>query len=301
MRYNKYTMRIKQIQLEIKQWFSFVFYKFLDIIGWFKIIIQGLSGLYGTFSAIDLTKVLYGEHPVEIFSHWLLFSHPLRVFLIMQVILLFIAVAEKCAIGSYSKLKKELKEKEEKLDILNNNIKELFDGLLMSFATAELAFGTQEQNQERISLYLAKKDGNNNINYLYPIGRYSSNPIFRNVRRSRYSINKGCIGKAYNNDYCYDGNVTEEECLNLYSYTQEEYNSMRMKPKTVAAIAIKDKENRVMGVLVAESKIENWQNYNIKKKLEKQVKYYAEICVKLKDYIDDKVDSKLNIKGEMPW
>lgn len=286
---------------KITQWFSFIFYKFLDIIGWSKILIQGISGLYGTFSAIDLTKVLSGAHPAEIFFHWLLFSHPLRIFLVAQVILLFIAIAEKFAIGSYTKLKLEIKEKEEKLDILNNNIKELFDGLLMSFANAELEFGKQEQNQERISLYLAKRNTSNNIDYLYPIGRYSSNPHFRNVRRSRYSIDKGCIGEAYKNDYCYNGNVTEEECINLYSYSQEEYNSMRMKPKTVVAMSVKDKENKIIGVLVAESKEENWQITTIKKKLEKQVKYYAEICIKLKDYINSKVDSKSNIKGDMPW
>lgn len=286
---------------KITQWFSFIFYKFLDTVGWAKILIQGISGIYGTFSAIDLSRVLSGEHPAEVFFHWVLLSHPLRIFIIAQVILLFIAITEKFAIGSYTKLKLEIKEKDDKLDILNNNIKELFEGLLMSFANAELAFGTQEQNQERISLYLAKRDTDNNINYLYPIGRYSSNPNFRNVRRSRYSIDKGCIGEAYKNDYCYNGNVTEEECINLYSYSPEEYNSMRMKSKTIVAISVKDKENQIIGVLVAESKEENWQITTIKRKLEKQVKYYAEICIKLKDYINSKVDSKSNIKGDMPW
>lgn len=286
---------------KITQWFSFIFYKFLDTVGWAKILIQGISGIYGTFSAIDLSRVLSGEHPAEVFFHWVLLSHPLRIFIIAQVILLFIAITEKFAIGSYTKLKLEIKEKDDKLDILNNNIKELFEGLLMSFANAELAFGTQEQNQERISLYLAKRDTDNNINYLYPIGRYSSNPNFRNVRRSRYSIDKGCIGEAYKNDYCYNGNVTEEECINLYSYSPEEYNSMRMKSKTIIAISVKDKENQIIGVLVAESKEENWQITTIKRKLEKQVKYYAEICIKLKDYINSKVDSKSNITGDMPW
>ncbi len=286
---------------KITQWFSFIFYKFLDTVGWSKILIQGISGIYGTFSAIDLSRVLSGEHPAEVFFHWVLLSHPLRIFIIAQVILLFIAITEKFAIGSYTKLKLEIKEKDDKLDILNNNIKELFEGLLMSFANAELAFGRQEQNQERISLYLAKRDTDNNINYLYPIGRYSRNPNFRNVRRSRYSIDKGCIGEAYKNDYCYNGNVTEEECIELYSYSPEEYNSMRMKSKTIVAISVKDKENQIIGVLVAESKEENWQITTIKRKLEKQVKYYAEICIKLKDYINSKVDSKSNITGDMPW
>ena len=283
----------------IKQWFSFIFYKFLDIIGWSKIVFQMLSGVYGSFSALDLTRVLVSNHPAISFLHWILCSHPLKIFLILQVILCFIAIAEKCAIGSYTKLKQELNKKEEKLEILNNNIRELFDGLLMSFANAELEFGTHEQNQERISLYFAKKYQKHNIDYLYPIGRYSSNQAFRNTRRRKYSINKGCIGKAYQNDFCYNGNVTKEECLNDYLYTEEEYNAMRMKSKTIAAISIKDESNRVIGVLVAESQEQSWLSGTIKRKLVKQVKYYAKICTTLNNYINDKVE--IIKKGDMPW
>ncbi len=293
----KVNMRLE----EIKHRISFIFYSFLDLIGWSKIVMQSFSGLYGTLSAIDAAKILCGEHPAEIFFHWLLFSHPLRIFLFTQVLLLFIAIAEKITIGSYTRLKRELKRKDAKLDVLYNNMKELFDGLLMSFANAELAFGTHEQNQERISLYLAKKDKNNDIDYLYPIGRYSSNPDFRSKRRSRYSINKGCIGEAYRNGYCYNGSITPEECLNKYSYSEDEYKAMRMKSKTVAAISIKDKSDRVIGVLVAESQEISWLSGTIKRKLEKQAKYYAEICMTLKDYIDDKTESKFNKKGDMPW
>lgn len=283
----------------IKQWVSFIFYKILDVIGWSKIIFQMLSGIYGSFLALDLTRVLVSNHPAISFFYWILSFHPLKIFLILQVVLCFIAIAEKSTIGSYTKLKQELKEKEEKLEILNNNIRELFDGLLMSFANAELEFGTHEQNQERISLYFAKKDKKHNIDYLYPIGRYSSNQAYRSTRRSKYSINKGCIGEAYQNDYCYNGNVTIEKCLNDYSYTQEEYNAMRMKSKTIAAISIKDDSNRVIGVLVAESQDESWLSNTIKRKLEKQVKYYAKICITLNNYINDKVE--ITQKGDIPW
>lgn len=290
-------MLLKKIQFYLET----LFYRFLDFIGWSKIFIQSISGIYGVIITLDTSKILAGSHPVEIFFHWLLFKHPLIIFFATLVILFLYAIIEKCAIGSYSKLKKELRVKEEKLEILNNYIKELFEGLLMSFANAELSFGAQGQNKERISLYLVKKDQSNNIDYLYPIARYSSNPCFRNVRRSKYSVTKGCIGEAYKNDYCYNGNITKEECTGLYLYTEEEYSAMRMKSKTIAAMAVKDKENRVIGILVAESMEEKWQMTTIKRKLEKQSKYYAEICVKLSDYIDSKVDSKENIKGEMPW
>lgn len=278
-----------------------LFYKVVDFFGWIKIPITTLATIYSILVTIDTNHILCGSHPAIAFLHWLIFEHKFALLITFLCILTFIAVLEKCAIGSYTKLKRELKEKEDKLEILNNYIKELFDGLLMSFANAELAFGTHEQNQERISLYLAKKDSNNSIDYLYPIGRYSSNPNFRNVRRSRYSVKKGCIGEAYKNDYCYNPNITPEECLKKYSYTEDEYNAMRMKPKTIAAISVKDKFNRVVGVLVAESQEISWLAGTIKRKLEKQAKYYADICTILKDYIDDKVENKLSKKGDMPW
>lgn len=278
-----------------------LFYRFVDFFGWVKIPIATLATIYSILVTIDTNSILCGFHPAIVFLHWFIFDHKFIWLITSLSILTFIAILEKCAIGSYTKLKQELKEKEEKLDILNNYIKELFDGLLMSFANAELAFGTHEQNQERISLYLAKKDNNNNIDYLYPIGRYSSNPTFRNVRRSRYSVKKGCIGEAYKNDFCYNPNITLEECLKKYSYTKDEYKAMRMKPKTIAAISVKDKSNRVVGVLVAESQEKSWLSGSIRRKLEKQIKYYADICTILKDYIDDKVENKLCKKEDMPW
>lgn len=287
--------------ITIKQQFFKFRFMLLDWLGWLKLILQSLAVIYGVLFTVDVTKILTGEHPATVFLLWLLcLGNPLIIFIIIQIVLLLIAIIEKATMKSYSKLIKQLADKEEKLKILNNNMKELFDGLLMSFANAELAFGTGKQNQERISLYLVKKDNNNNIDYLYPFGRYSSNPKFRNTRRRKYNIDKGCIGEAYKNDYCYDGNITRNTCLNKYSYSNNEYNSMRMKTKTIAAMALKDKSNRVIGVLVAESQEQNWQKTQIRKKLEKQVNYYSEICCIFKDYIDDKVDSNIN-KGDMPW
>lgn len=285
---------------KIKSFSYNIFYQFLDFIGWFKIILESISAIYGVIIAIDTTNLLTSKHPCAIFFHWIFLAHPTKILLVSIIIILIISIVEKLTIGSFTILKGKLQDSEKKLDIINNNIRELFEGLLMSFANAELHFGTDAQNQERISIYIAKNDEQNNSTYLFPLARYSSNPIYRNTRRKKYNINKGCIGKAYINDYEYNGYITKTVCKKLYSYSDQEYDEIRMKSKTIAAIAIKDKTNRILGVIVAESIAQNWLKDTIKDKLEKQAKYYAEIYIKFKDYIDDKVDNNMD-KGEMPW
>ncbi len=287
--------------IKVKQSAISVISKLLDSLGWIKIIFQSGATIFGMLAACDLTKFLNNSHPATIFVHWLLFSHPLRICLLLQVILLLIAILEKAQIGSYSKLRKELDNTQKKLDILNNCIKELFEGILMSFAIAELGFGNNQENGERISLYIAKQDSNSSVSYLYPIGRYSSNPIYRQIRRKKYSVHKGCIGEAYRNDYCYNGYVTETVCTNLYSYSPAEFQEMRMKSRTLAAISLTDRQNHVIGVLVAESKEQDWQKNSIKKKLEKQAQYLTDMYLTLKNYIDDKVDNTISENGGMPW
>ena len=82
-------------------------------------------------------------------------------------------------------------------------------------------------------------------------------------------------------------------------YSSNEYQEIRMKSKTYAACSLKDKQNKVIGILVAESLDENWQVSNIKQKLEKQAKYYSEIYITLKDYIENKVNNENG--GSIPW
>ena len=128
----------------LKQGAKQLFYKIVDFFGWIKIPITTLATIYSILVTIDTDAILCGSHPAIAFLHWSIFEHKFALLISFLCILTFIAILEKFAIGSYTKLKQELKEKEDKLEILNNYIKELFDGLLMSFANAELAFGTKK-------------------------------------------------------------------------------------------------------------------------------------------------------------
>ena len=272
----------------------------LSHLDWLKIILSFISSIYGVSCSINLQNIEV-VHPFLIFLRWLLSWHSLTLFIISSSLLLIISIIEKVKLGSYAKIRSKLKDTESKLSILNNNIKELFEGLLMSFANSELNFSNQNGNNERISLYLVKKNFDNNFLHLYPIARYASNPEYRKIIRSQYSINKGCIGKAYSEDWHYDGNVDENKCIESYGYTTDEYKDIRMKSKTYASIALKDTRNNIIGILVVESIIQNWMSERtLKSKLSNQAKYYAEICITLKEYIDSK--ALINNQGRnMPW
>lgn len=272
----------------------------LTYLDWLKIILSSLVSVYGVACGLSFATREF-SHPLMIFLQWAISFHPLSIFIISSILLLIITIIEKIKLGSYAQIRKNLKDTEGKLRFLRNNIRELFEGLLMSFANNELSFDTQIGNTERISLYLVQKDENNNIQHLYPIARYASNPEYRKTRRNKYSINKGCVGKAYHEDWHYVGNMDENTAIEHYNYTTDEYNVIRMKSKTYAAISLKDNRNNIIGILVVESMQEDWMlERTLKQKLSNQSKYYSEICMTLSDYIEPSV--LLNDKERnMPW
>lgn len=272
----------------------------LDYLDCIKIVLSSIAAIYGVTCGLQLNTKEF-NHPIMIFCQWLLDFHPFAIFLISSLLLLIIAIVEKFKLGSYAQIRKKLKEAECKLKYLRNNIRELFEGLLMSFANGELSFTSPNGNNERISLYIAQKDADANIKYLYPIARYASNPEYRKIRRNKYSVNKGCIGKAYHEDWHYVGNMDENISIEIYNYTTDEYNAIRMKSRTYAAITLKDNRNNVIGILVAESVKGNWMSEkSLKQKLSHQAKYYSEICMAFSEYIAPSV--LLNDKERnMPW
>ena len=93
------------------------------------------------------------NHPFFDFVKWVLCSHPLLIFLIISVLLIVIAIIEKCKGGSYANLKKELIKNRRKLELLDDNLKEILVGQLIAFGRNELGFGNENLNKERLTLY----------------------------------------------------------------------------------------------------------------------------------------------------
>jgi len=271
----------------------------LQRLDWIKIYLTTAVTIYAVVCGLDIANKNF-HNPLVVCIQWLLSWHPFVIFSTLSIFLLIISIMEKVKLGSYFQIKKKAEEAEQKLELLNNNIEELFNGLLMVFTNNELDFGANEQNHERISLYLAKKNQNSDIEHLYPMARYSGNPEYRKKQqRKQYPVNIGCIGEAYRNGYCYDGNVDENKSKQQYGYSDTGYNAIKMKSQTYAAIALKDVNNNVIGILVAESIDSNWQPSGLKDKLQKQAEYYAKIYTTLKDYIDSKVNTGDPQKGEI--
>ena len=90
-----------------------------------KIFLTILASIFGVITGCDLKNNWnLPNHPFFDFVKWVLCSHPLLIFLIISVLLIVIAIIEKCKGGSYANLKKELIKNRRKLELLDDNLKE---------------------------------------------------------------------------------------------------------------------------------------------------------------------------------
>ena len=111
------------------------------------------------------------------------------IFLIISVLLIVIAIIEKCKGGSYANLKKELIKNRRKLELLDDNLKEILVGQLIAFGRNELGCGNENLNKERLTLYWVVPE-EKETKWLYKLARFSSNPIYDKSKSKRYSIEK---------------------------------------------------------------------------------------------------------------
>lgn len=87
-----------------------------------KIVLTILASIFGVITGCDLKNNWnLQNHPFFDFVKWVLCSHPLLIFLIISVLLIVIAIIEKCKGGSYANLKKELIKNRRKLELLDDN------------------------------------------------------------------------------------------------------------------------------------------------------------------------------------
>ena len=275
---------------------EFVIYN-LDTI---KIVLSILTSIFGVISGCNLANNWnLPAHPLFNFIKWLLCWHPLIVFIVTSLLLAFITIIEKQKGGSYANLKKELEEHRKKLELLDDNLKDILIGQLMAFGRNELNFGGENLNKERLTLYWIDPE-EKETKWLYQLARFSSNPIYDKNKSKRYSIEKGCIGQAYKHDWCFDSSVTDGSSKSKYNYTDEELSLINMKSHTYAACKIIDNDNKIYGVLVAEHLDRNaWEEENIKSKLMLQSERLAKMLKTLNAYIKNRY--KDNNEGGTQW
>jgi hypothetical protein len=182
---------------------------------------------------------------------------------------------------SVERLKKELQDEKEKVTIIANNIEAVVDGLLLKLSE-KLAFDNGEQS--RITIYV-----HNGRNHFVSFGRYSPNPNFRAKGRSYLPENEGCISSAWRSNWCYEGNLLQEEAKAKYNIGDESLRGRKMNSVFYAVKRINTgATNNALAVLVVESeRVNRFDQEKIKKTLDDEEAYFAEIISRLKDHIPD--------------
>ena len=229
---------------------------------------------------------------------WLLDSYPNRtglyeiiIYLIPRLGVGFYFLSSICSfMGIFTKktvgrLEKEVAEKQDKLDILAQNIQSLLTGTLV-LLSQKIEFEKGEKS--RLTIYI-----HNGSNGFTCFARFSYNPEFQKKRRSTLPDNQGCISNAWRYDWCYEGNLDGSRAKKCYNISKKEYSSMRMKSVfyAVKKISTQDNKKTPLAVIVFESETRNrLSEESIKSIMGTQEPYFADIISSLKDYIPHSSD-----------
>ncbi len=220
--------------------------KFLD--PWASIVLV-ISSVLVTYDFTDMK---------EKYPNWIgLFNFMeaeafLGVFIISVIISAFLSWVMKDLQKSQNAQKSEINENRDQIGEIGNNIKFLFDGLLLNLSK-KLNF--KQGDQSRISIYIHKEDSAQFI----PCGRYSPNPEFRKPGRTSYPDTQGCIAKGWQNGWHFDnefpGTETKHQnrCLAQYNVPKEVHKELIMMSQVYAVKRLDDPAGKALAVLVIES------------------------------------------------
>jgi hypothetical protein len=256
---------------------------------WVKVLAPTLMSLCSIYRNYDATFLEEKHHPIQryLLSNWVIPTLPwvLALSIIIYITVLIIEVRSQPRID---KLTKKLTEATEKNNIISERLRDFFDGYLYNLAS-KLGFGSQGANCERITLYIHDQ-GNNFIQ----CGRYSANPKFRGVNRTRYPDNEGCIAKGWENGWHFDSELPcpVNNLSNYIDYCLREYNvprntTRRIKMKSrLYAVSCIEKNGISLAVIVVESETENrFQSDKIRELLSAQNEFLGHAIGELRDYI----------------
>lgn len=158
-----------------------------------------------------------------------------------------------------TKLEDQISELSEERDVLADNVRALIDGYLVRLAFGRLNFGERTDCSDRITLYSHDPTAKEFV----LIGRFSANPFYRDVRRSTYPDNEGCMAKAWENGYAFIDDLPNpiESAAEYVAqqaesgrFSEEATRELRMKSRLYYAYRIMDTRSLTpIAVVVVES------------------------------------------------
>jgi len=183
-----------------------------------------------------------------------------------------------------------LQEEQIKNEVIANNIKALFDGVLYHLATGKLLFKT---DCSRVTLYIHDK-----VDKFISFGRYSTNPKFRNPGRSEYPDDKGAISHAWNDGWHFINNTEGGFDFvnfnkNTYGLTADVLKKIKMKSRMYGAMRIDNQRGEQIAIILVESTDgSRFLEDELKSILKHEITFISELIMQLKEYIPMSISAK---------
>lgn len=224
----------------------------------FKIYLNYLSknklGTISRFSIYVFPIILIISDVSEYFN-----SHRINFILILMVLFIFHEYIEFEKMEKIAKMEKDLEtskkiigNKETSIDTLGEYLS-CIPNDIMKIISDELNLG----NADRVSLYMY------NIDKFQIIGRYSENPIYKEIGRKEYPGNEGYIAKCRNNDNGKPSYYKKNLPKNEEAYLEKVSSDAGISKDTISKISMRSRayycrlvqhyDKNYVGVLVIET------------------------------------------------
>ncbi|MEW4529403.1 hypothetical protein [Maioricimonas sp. JC845] len=173
------------------------------------IVVPALQAIAAVFMSDEASRLLGLEGEKASVLHGCAFAG----FAIFVLAHIYCSVLQYRSQGETTQLRNELNAAKQTRELVISNAQALCDGFLQDLARGPLAFGSREENSERITLYVHDSE-----THFQPVGRFSFNQNYIKRGRSRYPDNQGCIGQAWQHGWyftrLYEATDDEEAWVN---------------------------------------------------------------------------------------
>lgn len=258
---------------------------------WISPLLIFTTTLSSAFLTYNFPKDFAKIHPARYQFFNPIIDNIILIFIISALLLSILTIIEIFNKKTIEKLESENEQYEIFSEKISENIKELFNGFLYSFANSKANFSTNE----RVTVYI--HNGNNSF---VPFGRYSANTKFAKTGRPIYPDSEGCIAKGWEEQWYFENTLlsqNETEYLNTnetkYSMNKDIVKKLNMKSNLFAVLRL-DVKNTPIAVIVVESvDSTKYTEKQIKKFLEDQQDYLSEMIISLEKFIPKPSNAQL--------